>query len=83
VVELIPRMTHWIDSVKFSMGNWSTRENIKKGLSALKIKKSLVYKSSIPFGELNKKLAESSALYVIGFDKLQIPRGRMIFRYEN
>jgi hypothetical protein len=83
VVELIPRMTHWIDSVKFSMGNWSTRENIKKGLSALKIKKSLVYKSSIPFGELNKKLAESSTLYVIGFDKLQIPRGRMIFRYEN
>ena len=56
------------------MGNWSSLAELKNEYSKLNIKEPLILKGKLPVKEINKKFAKSSELYVIGFDKLQIPR---------
>lgn len=83
VMELVPRMLRWADSVSLSMGNWVTMEEVKNEFSSLSIKKPLIFKNKIPLEEVNKKFEETTELYIIGFDKLQIPRFKIEYKYLN
>ena len=81
VMELVPRMIQWIDSASLSMGNWVTMKEIKNEFSSLDIKMPLIYKNYIPMENMNRKIKEMSELYMIGYDKLQIPRFRVHYKY--
>jgi hypothetical protein len=64
------------------MGNWTSMAEIKNEYSKLNIKKPLIYKNKIPSDEVNRKFKVASELYVLGFDKLQIPRCKIKFKYK-
>ena len=56
VMELIPKMRTWINSTSQGMGNWTSREDILKSLSEIKIKKVPVLKEELALNELNRVL---------------------------
>ncbi len=51
---------------------------LKKTYSELGIKKPVIFRKELSIKEVNEMLKESSGLYFIGFDKLQIPRYGMV-----
>jgi hypothetical protein len=81
IMEFIPNIVRWTETTSLSMGNWSSMAEIKKEYSKLNIKKPLIFKSKLPFDEVNRKFAEAAELTVVGFNKLQVPIGKITFRY--
>ncbi|RPI06039.1 MAG: hypothetical protein EHM64_04400 [Ignavibacteriae bacterium] len=81
IMELVPNMVRWTESTSLSMGNWTSMAEIKKEYSKLNIKRPLIYKDKLPFDEVNRKFKEAGELSVVGFDKFQVPRGKMKFKY--
>jgi len=80
VMELVPNIVRWTEKASLSMGNWTSMAEIKKEYSKLSIKKPLVYKNNLPSDAVNQKFKTADELYVIGFDKLQIPRIMVCFK---
>ncbi len=80
VMEIVPNILNWAESSSLSLGNWISMAELKKTYSKLNIKKPLIFRKEL---SLNEKLKESSELYFIGFDKLQIPRYSISFKYCN
>ncbi|MCG6186293.1 hypothetical protein [Maribellus maritimus] len=74
VMEIVPNVLHWAETSSLSMGNWTSMARLKKTYSNFNIKKPVILRKELPVKEINEKLTESSELYFIGFDKLQIPR---------
>jgi hypothetical protein len=81
IMELVPNMVQWAKTSTLSMGNWSSMAEIKKELSELNIKKPIIYKEDLSLEEINAKLKKDGELYLVGFDKLQIPRCIIKFKY--
>jgi hypothetical protein len=81
IMELVPNMVQWTETTSLSMGNWTSMAEIKKEYSKLHFKKPLIYKDKFPFDEVNGKFKEAAELYVVGFDKLQVPRCKIKFKY--
>jgi hypothetical protein len=81
IMELVPNIVRWTEMTSLSMGNWSSMAEIKKEYSKLNIKKPLIYKGKLPFDEVNRKFEKAAELYVVGFDKLQVPRCIIKFRH--
>ena len=81
IMELVPNIVRWTETTSLSMGNWTSMAEIKKEYSKLNIKKPLIYKDKLPFDEVNRKFKEAAELYVVGFDKLQVPRCKIKFKY--
>ena len=73
VTELVPNIVHWTETSSLSMGNWTSLAEIKNEYSSLNIKKPLIFKENLPKNDLNRKIAETGELYMVGFNKLQIP----------
>ena len=44
VMELVPRITRWVDTVPVSIGNWTSKEQIREEYSTLNIKEPLIFK---------------------------------------
>lgn len=82
IMELVPNIVRWTETSSLSMGNWTSMAEIKKEYSKLNIKKPIVYKYKLPFDEVNRKFKEAAELYVVGFDKLQIPRSIIKYKYS-
>ena len=82
IMELVPNIVRWTETTSLSMGNWTSMAEIKKEYSKLNIKKPLIYKDKLPFDEVNRKFIEAAELYVVGFDKLQIPRFIIKYKYS-
>lgn len=82
IMELIPRMISWLDTVSSSMGNWTSREALKQEYVAFNIKEPRIFRETVPLDLLNTALAKQKELYLIGFDILQIPRYRIAFSYS-
>jgi len=82
IMELVPNIVRWTETTTLSMGNWTSMAEIKKEYSKLNIKKPLIYKDKLPFDEVNRKFKEAAELYVVGFDKLQIPRLIVKYKYS-
>ena len=73
VMEVVPNIVHWTNIASLSLGNWNSMAEIKNQYSSLNIKKPLIFKENLPTKELNTKFEETGELYLVGFDKLQIP----------
>ncbi|MBN1791961.1 MAG: hypothetical protein JW830_15800 [Bacteroidales bacterium] len=80
IMELVPNIVRWTETTSLSIGNWTSMAEIKKEYSKLNIRKPLIYKEKLPFDAVNLKFKETSELYVVGFDKLQIPRVIVMYK---
>jgi hypothetical protein len=83
IMELVPNIVQWTETSSLSMGNWTSMADIKNEYSKLNIKKPLIYKQKLPFDDVNKRFIEASEIYVVGFDKLQVPRRIIKFKYHS
>lgn len=81
IMELVPNIIQWTETASLSMGNWTSMAEIRNKYSKLNIRKPLIYKNKLPLDEVNKIFEETEELYVVGFDKLQVPRCIIEFRY--
>ena len=73
MMELVPNIVQWANTASLSMGNWNSMAEIKNQYSSLNIKKPLIFNDNLPINELNRKFEETGEIYILGFDKLQIP----------
>jgi len=73
-MEIVPNILNWAETSSLSMGNWKSMAELKNTYSKLGIKKPVIFRKELPIKEVNAMLKESSELYFIGFDELQIPR---------
>ncbi len=72
--ELLPNINNWLESSTLSTGNWKSMAEIKSEFASFNIKKPLIYKNDFPYEETNSLLTESSEIYIMGYDVLQVPR---------
>lgn len=80
IVDLLPKMSRWVNTTPQSMGNWVSRESIKNDLSVYKMKAVPVAKGEIPLELANGVLHNNRELIAIGFDIMQIPRYKIIYK---
>jgi hypothetical protein len=83
VMDFIPRMKTWINNTSQSMGNWTSREDIRQSLSEINIKPVPILKEELPLNELNNVLIKNHKLILVGFDILQVPRRKICFELQN
>ncbi len=81
-MEIVPNITRWAETSSLSMGNWISMSEIQKIYSKLNIEKPTILQDNLPIKEIDAQLKESSELYFIGFDKLQIPRYSLICKLD-
>jgi len=82
-MELVQNIVQWTETSSLSMGNWTSMTDIRNEYSKLNIKKPLIFKNKLPFDKMNRKFKEAGGLYIVGFDKLQVPRCIIKFKYLN
>ena len=70
VMELVPNLAAWADSTSYSLGNWTSMEDVKSELKKFNIKKTDIITESNP----ENSFKEFDELYCIGFDVLQLPK---------
>lgn len=80
VVDLTPRVKHWINSTDQTMGNWVSKEEIIHELETMKIDEVPFYENDIPLESAQQILKANAELVVIGFDTLQVPRYKIVYR---
>lgn len=80
VMDLLPRVTKWVNTTEQNMGNWISKENIMQQLANVNIQSVSVSKAGISLNIINEILQKNGELTVIGFDVLQIPRYKIMFR---
>ncbi|MGJ5641066.1 hypothetical protein [Formosa sp. S-31] len=80
ITELVPNIIKWSEASTLSTGNWKSMADIKNEYEPYQIKKPLIYRQNFPFTIINNCLMETSELYIVGFDILQIPR--FIVKYK-
>lgn len=78
-MDLIPRMQHWLDNTKQTMGNWTSKASIQAILITTGIKSTTILQQNLPVKELNDVLQNNDRLVLIGFDILQIPRVKIVY----
>jgi hypothetical protein len=74
ITELVPNIHHWLESSSLSTGNWKSMTEIKNEFASIYIKKPLIYKNELPCVVINEILGESSEIFIMGYDVLQVPR---------
>jgi hypothetical protein len=79
VMELVPKITRWLDTTPLSFGNWTSKERLKEEYSSLKVKEPLVFKETFPLDGINDILLKNNEIYIIGYDILQIPRCQIVY----
>lgn len=81
IMDLTPKIKHWIETTSQSVGNWVSRETIMQELAKIKIELAPVYEGKIPLALANEVLQNNRELVIIGFDVLQIPRYRIAYKF--
>ncbi|MHB8916970.1 MAG: hypothetical protein ACYC4H_03030, partial [Desulfocucumaceae bacterium] len=81
IMDLLPKVTRWVNTTSQNMGNWVTKEDIlQRDLAAVKTQPVLVAKGDVPLKLANEVLQNNRELVVIGFDVLQVPKYKITFR---
>lgn len=80
IVDLLPRMNRWVNTTPQTIGNWVSQESVIQNLSAFKIKAVPVSKGNIPLKLANEVLKINGELVAIGFDIMQVPRYKIVYR---
>jgi len=83
IMDLLPKVAQWVNTTSQNMGNWETKEDIlQHELATINTRPVLVSKGDIPLGLANEVLQNNRELIVIGYDILQIPQYRIVYKIE-
>lgn len=82
IMDLTPKIKHWINITDQTMGNWVSKEEIIRELESIKLEEVPVYVNDIPIESTRKILENNKKLVVIGFDVLQVPRYKIVYEFE-
>jgi hypothetical protein len=83
IMDLTPKVKHWINTTDQTMGNWTSKATIKNELDNINFEEVPVYdKKDTSIEKIEKDLKDNGKLTVVGFDILQIPRYKIVFEYK-
>lgn len=83
MMDLLPKLVHWVNTTPQNMGNWVSKESLIQDLSPIKAEPVPVFKGLIPPDVANEVLQSHRELVVVGYDILQIPRYKIVFKLES
>ncbi len=81
ITDVLPKIEKWVKETPQNMGNRVTKENILNNLADIEIKSVPVMKE-LPLRYVNEILQNNSALVMVGFDLLQVPRCKIVFQLK-
>ncbi|MCC5466157.1 hypothetical protein [Pelosinus baikalensis] len=81
-MELLPKMSRWLNETPQNMGNWISKEWLIQELAAIQNQPVPVSKGGIPLELANTVLQNNRELIVVGFDILQVPKYKMTIRIK-
>jgi hypothetical protein len=81
-MELLPKMSRWLNETPQNMGNWISKEWLIQELAAIRNQPIPVSKGGIPLELANAVLQNNRELIVVGFDILQVPKYKMTIRIK-
>lgn len=79
IMELTLKMKKWINTTSQTMGNWTSREDVRQELEAIQFEEAPVYEKEVAIENMNSILQRNGEVVIIGFDTLQIPIYKIIF----
>ena len=80
IVDLTYKMKKWAYSTPLTMGNWVSKERILPLLESIENEGIPFFEGSIPNEWMNKTLQKNGELSAIGFDIMQLPKVKIVFR---
>jgi hypothetical protein len=80
IMDVAPKVKHWIQTTNQTMGNWTSKEDIISELKEIQFDAVPVYENDIPIESANDILKKNGELTVIGFDILQVPRYKITYK---
>lgn len=83
IMDLLPKATRWVNTTSQNMGNWTSKEQIKQELATVKTQPVPVSKGNVPLKLANEVLHTKRVLIVIGYDMLQIPRYKIVYKLDS
>lgn len=82
IMDITPKLTHWLDTTDQSVGNWTSKDVVAKEIESFKIDEVPVYENGLPIETANQMLRSYRKLMIVGFDILQIPRYKITYLYS-
>ncbi len=82
IMDLTQNVKRWIETTSLTMGNWNSKSTIQKELESIEFKSVPIYKENIPLQKANDILLKNKTLVIIGFDVLQLPKYKIVYRYH-
>jgi hypothetical protein len=82
IMELLPKVSRWVNGTPQNMGNWVSKEAIIQELAAIEIQPVQISKGAVSLELANSVLQNNRKLIAIGFDVLQVPRCKMTIRIK-
>jgi len=80
-LDLVPKVKHWVETTSQTMGNWTSRETVLQDLEFIKKEEVFVYEK-VPFESINKVLQKYTRITMVGFDVLQVPRYKIVYKLD-
>ncbi|MGE5605661.1 MAG: hypothetical protein ACM3YE_08225 [Bacteroidota bacterium] len=65
IMDLAPKVRHWVDTTDLTMGNWTSKEELIRGLEHFKFDKVPVYEDGIPIEGRLPGVEDLGALYTV------------------
>jgi hypothetical protein len=82
IMELLPKVSRWVNGTPQNMGNWVSKEAIIQELATIEIQPVQISKGVVSLELANSVLQNNRKLIAIGFDVLQVPRCKMTIRIK-
>jgi hypothetical protein len=79
IMDLTFKMKNWINKTDQSMGNWTSKEEVKGELAAINFTEVPVFEKEAAVENINSILSRSNKVVIVGFDILQVPRYKIVF----
>lgn len=83
MADLIPKLKEWINSTDQSMGTWTSKETIEQDLQNINTSAETLIQHGIDIEYLNDLLTDNDEVYILGFDKIQIPVYKIVYKLNN
>ena len=80
ITDLAFHMKRWINSAGITMGNWVSKEEINDQLDLININKNFTVFKKIPLEFANKILQKNKELVAIGFNTMQVPKYKIVYK---
>lgn len=79
IMDLTFKMKNWINKTDQSMGNWTSKEEVKAELAMISFKEVPVFEKQSAIDSINSNLNKDGKVVIVGFDILQVPRYKIVF----